>query len=138
MIRILKSGQAEVEKVLNKVYEDQAVYEQRVSEILKEVRERGDEAVLEYTARFDKARLTPENLRVSAEEIEEAYRVIDKDVLPALQKARDNIAAYHENNCKSVGLTQKRTALSWGSWYAPWNGSVSTYPGVRPPILLLC
>ncbi|ADG81703.1 histidinol dehydrogenase [Thermincola potens] len=135
MIRILKSGQAEVEKVLNKVYEDQAVYEQRVSEILKEVRERGDEAVLEYTARFDKARLTPENLRVSAEEIEEAYRVIDKDVLPALQKARDNIAAYHEKQLQKCWFDPEEDGTVLGQLVRPLErvgiyvpGGTASYP----------
>lgn len=135
MIRILKSGEAGVDKVLNKQYEDQAVYEERTAEILKNVRERGNEAVLEYTSRFDKAELTPETLRVSQGEIEAAYRAIDPDVLPALQKARDNIAAYHEKQLQKSWFDPEEDGTILGQLIMPLErvgiyvpGGTASYP----------
>lgn len=95
MIRLLSSDDSEIKGILNKQYSDQAVYEERVQEILNGVKERGDEALIEYTARFDKAQLTPETLRVSQEEIEEAYTKVDDGFVTAIRKARDNVAAFH-------------------------------------------
>ena len=53
--------------------DDYGPYEATVKEIVADVHKRGDEAVLEYTAKFDKADLTPETMRVTEAEIEEAY-----------------------------------------------------------------
>ncbi len=135
MIRILKSGQAEVNQVLNKVYADEALYEERVREIVNAVKERGDDAVLEYTARFDKAELTPETLRVSEAEIAEAYKSIDQSVLPALQKARDNIAAYHEKQLQKSWFEPEQDGTTLGQLIKPLErvgiyvpGGTASYP----------
>ncbi|PKM83318.1 MAG: histidinol dehydrogenase [Firmicutes bacterium HGW-Firmicutes-14] len=101
MIRLLQSNDSSVDKIINKQYSDQVLYEERVSEILRKVKENGDEALLEYTARFDKAELTPETLAVSGDEIEAAYREVDSDFIRAVQKARDNIAAFHSKQLQN-------------------------------------
>ncbi len=95
MIRILDSTDSSVKGVINKQYSDQAVYEERVQEILARVREHGNQALVEFTAKFDGADLTPETLRVSNEEIEEAYEEVESDFVNAIRKARDNIAEFH-------------------------------------------
>ncbi len=107
MIRLLESGDTAIADIIKKEYPDQAVYEERVREILQNVRERGDEALIEYTARFDRAELTPETLRVSAWEIEEAYRGVDDEFVAAIRRARDNIAAFHR---KQLGKSWMETS----------------------------
>ena len=107
MIRILESGDTAIANVIKKEFPDQAVYEQRVREILQNVRERGDEALIEYTARFDRAELTPETLRVSAEETEQAYREVDGEFVTAIRRARDNIADFHR---KQLGKSWMETS----------------------------
>jgi histidinol dehydrogenase len=64
---------------------------EQVAEILAEVRRRGDEAVLEYTERFDKAELAPAELRVDAREVEAAVGVLEPAVLEGLRTAIANV-----------------------------------------------
>jgi histidinol dehydrogenase len=64
---------------------------EQVAEILADVRRRGDEAVLDYTERFDKAELAPEQLRVDARELEAAVGVLEPAVLAGLRTAIENV-----------------------------------------------
>ena len=67
-----------------------------VRPIVRAVRERGDEALIEFMARFDRVQLTPDRLRVSRDEIEHAYAVLDTEVLAALKHAIANVRAFHQ------------------------------------------
>jgi histidinol dehydrogenase len=66
---------------------------EQVAEILADVRRRGDQAVLDYTERFDKAELGPEQLRVDARELEASVGVLEPDVLDGLRTAIANVRA---------------------------------------------
>ena len=67
-----------------------------VEEILYAVRKDGDKAVLSYTERFDKAKLTGEGQRVTSQEIEEAKNQVSQDLINTMKKAAANILAFHE------------------------------------------
>src|SRR5438093_6245955 len=69
---------------------------ERVRPIIQEVRQRGDQALIEFTARFDHVQLTPEQLRVSREEIERAYQMLDTSVRGAIEHAIRNVRTFHE------------------------------------------
>ena len=66
-----------------------------VATILREVAERGDEALIEYTLRFDKLELSAATLRVSEAEIEAAIAACPREALDALAFARERIEAFH-------------------------------------------
>ena len=67
-----------------------------VRPIVRAVRDRGDEALIEYMARFDHVELTPDQLRVSREEIEQAHRELDPEVYAAIKHAAHNVRTYHQ------------------------------------------
>ncbi len=67
-----------------------------VRPIVHAIKERGDEALIEFTARFDKVALTPERLRVEAAEIERAHQLLDKEVYAAIEKAIQHVRLFHE------------------------------------------
>ncbi|MFL5653654.1 MAG: histidinol dehydrogenase [Ktedonobacteraceae bacterium] len=69
---------------------------ERVRPIVEGVRQRGDEALIEFTARFDRVQLTPERLRVSREEIDRAYQILDTPVRWAIEQAIRNVRTFHE------------------------------------------
>ena len=69
---------------------------ERVRPIVQAVRERGDEALLEFTARFDRVQLPPEKLRVGHDEIEQAHHALDPSVHAAIQHAIRNVRTFHE------------------------------------------
>jgi histidinol dehydrogenase len=64
-----------------------------VAEIIEEVRQRGDAAVLDFTERFDRAELAPDELRVDADELESAVGILEPDVLNGLRTAIANVKA---------------------------------------------
>jgi histidinol dehydrogenase len=69
---------------------------ERVRPILQAVRERGDEALIEFTATFDHVRLSPDQLRVSRDEIEQAHTLLDASVREAIEHAIRNVRTFHE------------------------------------------
>ena len=71
-------------------------YEEQVAAILNEVRTKKDEALFEYTKKFDHADISAETVRVTEEEIEEAYRMVDASLVEIVKKALVNIRDYHE------------------------------------------
>ena len=60
----------------------------KVSDIVNNVKTNGDKAVLEYTNMFDKVQLCPDNLMVTQIEIEEAYEKVDKELVEVIKRAR--------------------------------------------------
>jgi len=69
---------------------------ERVRPIIQEVRQRGDQALVEFTARFDRVQLAPDRLRVSREEIERAYQMLDTSVRSAIEHAIRNVRTFHQ------------------------------------------
>lgn len=110
-------------------------YTEKVEAILKEVQENGDKAVFGYTEKFDKAVLTPENVRVTEEEIAEAYEKLPARTVEVIRKAIVNIRAYHEKQRRNSWfdaqpdgtiLGQKITPIASVGVYVP--GGKAAYP----------
>ena len=69
---------------------------ERVRPIVQAVHDRGDEALLDFTARFDRVQLNPDQLRVSRAEIEEAHQTLNPQIRAALEQAIHNVRTFHE------------------------------------------
>ena len=72
-------------------------YAQSVLEIIENVRNFGDNAVFSYARKFDRVELTPENVRVAEEEIEEAFKKVKPEVLEAIKVAVERVRKFHEH-----------------------------------------
>lgn len=127
--------QSLLEDLLKRSPNQYGQYEKGVREILKQVKSRGDEAVFEYTKKFDGAKTDASNIRVTAEEIKEAYRLTDPSLVEVIRRALCNIRAYHEKqrrnswfDSKPDGtiLGQKVTPLKRVGVYVP--GGKAAYP----------
>src|SRR5262249_4356092 len=68
----------------------------RTDAIIREIRDRGDAALIEFTARFDGVPLTPDTLRVDRQTIEELAAQVDDSLIAAMREAIANIRHYHE------------------------------------------
>ena len=110
-------------------------YEGRVAAIVDDIKTRKDEAVFEYTKKFDGYDLNPGNIRVTDEEIAAAYEEIDSGLLEIIRKALVNIRAYHEkqkrnswfdSSADGTILGQKITPLERVGVYVP--GGKAAYP----------
>ena len=132
MIKILKYGQVANSEIFSRVVPAVNV-EKIVAEILSEVRNRGDVAVLEYTRKFDAPGL--ERLIVTESEIEEAFAAVEPRFLEILNQAAQNIRAFHEKQVRNsfviadkpgVVLGQKVTPIERVGVYVP--GGTAAYP----------
>ncbi len=104
-------------------------YETRVAAILKDVNERGDEAVFDYTAKFDKWAVSKENFKVSEAEIKDAYKQVPDRFVEIVRKAIANIESYHKKQLKNTWLDTKEDGSILGMKYTALE-SVGVYvPG---------
>ncbi|MBY0759040.1 MULTISPECIES: histidinol dehydrogenase [Sellimonas] len=110
-------------------------YEGKVEEILERVRIEKDKALFAYTEQFDHAHLTAKTVKVTDEEIEEAYEKVDPNLVDVIRKAIANIRSYHEkqkrnswfdSNPDGTILGQKITPLHRVGVYVP--GGKAVYP----------
>ena len=135
-LRLTKSSAGDVlDGLLKRSPNNYTAYETSVAEIVADVRERGDAALFEYTKKFDKADINAENIRVTPEEIREAYELVDEELLGVIRRSMSNIRAYHEKQ-KRYGwfdttpdgtiLGQRVTPLGSAGIYVP--GGKAAYP----------
>ncbi|AFV02446.1 Histidinol dehydrogenase [Dehalobacter sp. UNSWDHB] len=96
MKTVQKIQDIDLKKLINKSYGDDRDLEEKVAGILQKVREQGDEAIYELTAAFDGVDLKASGLRVTDQEIWEAYRKVDDEYLEAISQAINNVKTYHE------------------------------------------
>ena len=138
-MRILKltseSKKNILENLLKRSPNSYGEYESAVNNILSKVKTEGDKALFQYTKDFDKADINSSNVVVTQEEIDEAYNLVDKNLLNVIRKALVNIRSFHEKqkqyswfDSKPNGtmLGQKVTALSRVGVYVP--GGKAAYP----------
>ncbi len=85
-----------LERIIAKKRERRKQTVEQVAKILKEVRERGDEAVIEYTQRFDKVKLKIKDLRVSETEISAAFNELNSEIISAIKTAIENITKFQK------------------------------------------
>ena len=132
MIRILKYGEIEKEKIFER-NEKELDVSLAVGEIIKNVKERGDAALFEYTEKFDGAALSA--LEVTEAEIEEAFSLMDNDFVEIIREAAKNIEAFHKKQIKEgfeikrsdgVVIGQKVTPIEKVGLYVP--GGTAAYP----------
>lgn len=124
-----------LENLLKRSPNSYGQFEAAVNEILSNVRSRKDEALFEYTKKFDHADITVKNIVVTQEEIDEAYTKVSPELLDVIRKALVNIEDYHAKqkqyswfDSKSDGtiLGQKITPISRVGVYVP--GGKAAYP----------
>ncbi len=104
-------------------------YEDVVAGIIKNVRERGDEAVFSYTKEFDKWEIDRNNMRVSDAEIEEALCAIDARFVEVMKKSADNIARYHKKQLRNSWIDPKPDGSILGQKILPIAVSGVYVPG---------
>ena len=110
-------------------------YETTVAKIINDVRADRDAAVFEYTKKFDKWDINENNIKVTKEEIKEAYTLLNDDFIKVMKKSAENIRAYHEKQLRTSWfdskedgtiLGQKITAIEKAGVYVP--GGKAAYP----------
>lgn len=138
MIRIIDiredKNNEEYIKLISKSQMDISDVTEAVEGIIKSVRENGDQAVLEFTGRFDKVDLTLMDLKVSDKEIDEAYEKIDKKLLETIRKAKINIQNFHDNQKEKSWFSTEKNGVILGQLYRALEIVGVYVPGGTAPL----
>lgn len=118
-----------LENLLKRSPSNYGQYEQTVNEIIADVRARKDQALFEYTSRFDKCELTKETIKVTEEEIEEAYAAISPEFIEVMKKSAHNIRSFHEKQLHSSWIIPKDDGTILGQKILPIAISGVYVPG---------
>ena len=132
-MRILKLTKETKKNILNDLIKRSPAqytqYEKTVADILSDVRERKDEAVFELTKRFDKWDAASSNIRVTEEEIKEAYTKVDEKFIEVIKEAAENIRIFHQKQLRDSWFFNKKDGSILGQRILPID-SVGCYaPG---------
>ena len=118
-----------LENLLKRSPNNYGKFEAAVADILANVKEKGDEALFSYTKEFDKVEVTPETIRVTEAEIEEAYKAVDASLLEVIRKALVNIRSYHEKQRQNSWFTSTENGTMLGQKVTPLNRVGVYVPG---------
>jgi len=130
-----KSRQNVLENLLKRSPAQYEEYSAVVAEILENVRINKDKALFEYTEKFDKVSITKDTIRITQEEIEEAYSQVEPSLIDVIRKAIKNIEDYHvkqkryswfDTTENGSIMGQKITPISAVGVYVP--GGTAAYP----------
>ncbi|QJA06998.1 histidinol dehydrogenase [Thermosulfurimonas marina] len=132
-VRIFKAGSVPgkrlVERLKRRGQKIPARLERGVRRILAEVRRRGDEALVDYTRRFDCPNFEVAQLRVREEEIFEAYREVSPEILSALRLAIRNVEEFHRRQLSSSWFYTRPEGVFLGQMVRPVSSAGLYVPG---------
>lgn len=104
-------------------------FEEAVSEIVNNVKKKGDEALFSYTREFDKADLNKDNVIVTQEEIDEAYAEVDEELLAVMRRALVNIRSFHEKQKRQSWFDAEKSGIILGQRITPLHRAGVYVPG---------
>lgn len=133
MMKIIDSRQQDIATELRRIVSRGETATEEVASIVKEVVERvrkeGDPAVLEYTEKFDRVTLTLKDIKVSREEIDDAYNKVEPKKVEALRLAANNIRAFHEKQKISSWVSREADGVILGQLIRPLSSAGIYVPG---------
>ena len=118
-----------LENLLKRSPNNYSEFEGRVNDIIEDVRRRRDEAVFEYTKRFDGADICADNILVTEEEISQAYREIDPSLLHVIRKSLESIRSFHEKQRQYSWFDSKENGIILGQKVIPLETAGVYVPG---------
>ena len=123
MIRIIDMREGKDSGVFDKLVERDRVGKadvvRVVDEILLNIKANGDKALLEYTKLFDGVELEPEFMKVSLKEMEEAYNLVDPEMIGVIRRSKENIVSFHEKQKQNSWFTTGNDGVLLGQLYRP-------------------
>jgi len=124
LVKVKKRGELQFEEI-----------KADVQKILADVRQNGDQAIIEYEKKFDKVEITKDQIKVPPNEIEEAYSQVNSVLLDSIKQIIKNISAFHEAQKRDLWYVETRTGVSVGQMMRPIQsvgiyvpGGKATYP----------
>ncbi|MGI0483145.1 histidinol dehydrogenase [Geminocystis sp. CENA526] len=135
MLRIITdsvTARQELQRISDRTHNEQIETQSAiVKEIIATVRKRGDDALLEYTEKFDGQTITKDNLKVSGSEIDAAYQQISRELLSAIKLAAKKIEAFHRQRVPKSWVQFEEDNVVLGRRYTPVDRAGLYVPGGR-------
>ncbi|MHB0999648.1 MAG: histidinol dehydrogenase [Armatimonadota bacterium] len=129
----LKNNNDELARFLDKpLLQDSPEIESSVRRILDDVRQRGDEAVLEYVRKFDWP--DADSITVPDEDIENAYSQVSDDLLSAIKQAKRNIEEFHKKQLRTSWMDVDQDGKMLGQLIRPLRRAAVVVPGFQAPL----
>ncbi len=129
-IRLTKDSQRDLlDSLLKRSPNNYGQYESVVADIIANVREKGDEAVFDYTSQFDKWNCTADNIRVTEAEIEKAYAEADAAFVAVMEKSAANIRDFHQKQLRNSWIDTRPDGSLLGQRILPIAVSGVYVPG---------
>jgi histidinol dehydrogenase len=131
---------AEVAALRERGESDSGGVEEKVREIIADVRGQGDSALVEMAARFDGATLTPGTIRVPAADIAAARRTVDPEVIALIERAAERIRLFHREQMRRSWFVTDETGSLYGQNFSPVESAGLYVPGgkaVYPSTVLM-
>lgn len=124
-----------IEKLIFRKNEDHSDVIKAVDDIINNVRQHGDKALIEYSAMYDGVKLTPETMKVSSRQINEAYDRVDRSLVDVIRKAKENIKSFHMKQKENSWFSAENDGVILGQLYRPLEvvgvyvpGGTAAYP----------
>ncbi|MBM3255269.1 MAG: histidinol dehydrogenase [Candidatus Omnitrophica bacterium] len=118
-MKIIRSGSKQLERIYNRQFIRSKRAEDKVRRIIEDVRLFGDEAVLKYTKKFDRVRLSTRQLKVSQIEISGAYQNISPNFVSSLKVIMENINRFYRRTMKRSWRMKDGDGVVLGENYTP-------------------
>ena len=118
-----------LETLLKRSTNDYGDYEKVVAEIIDAVKARKEEAIFEYSLKFDQCTITRENFKVTREEIEAAYQELDAHFIKVMKDSAANIREYHEKQKRNSWFDAKTDGTILGQKITPMQNVGVYVPG---------
>lgn len=129
-IRLTKETQKDLlNSLLKRSPNNYAKYEFVVAEIIDKVREEGDSAIFSYTKKFDKWEMNADNIRVTEQEMEEAFAEAEPEFIEVMKRSAANIEAFHQKQLRNSWIDTKSDGTILGQRILPVSISGVYVPG---------
>lgn len=129
-VRLTKDSQRDLlDSLLKRSPNNYGQYESVVADIIANVREKGDEAVFDYTSQFDKWNCNADNIRVTDAEIEKAYAEADAAFVAVMEKSAANIRDFHQKQLRNSWIDTRPDGSVLGQRILPIAVSGVYVPG---------
>ena len=109
--------------------------ERSVATILSDIRNNGDDAVVQYAKKFDNLELTPENIKVTQAEIDNSENLVGDDIKNAIQLAHENISDFSKQSLPKDWSYNPREGVSLGEKFTPLDRIACYIPGGTAPLV---
>lgn len=134
-MKILRLSSKELQKICSRVYCNKKRIEEKVRNIVEAVRLNGDEALLKFTRKFDGARLTSKDLKVSEGEINGAYQNIEPAFFETLKTIFENIDGFYKKDLRRPWRIKDKDGAELGKQFNPIEKVGIYIPGGTAPLV---